>query len=92
MPVATAYVSRPSIQIDGQLQTALAATVLSLFVEETMEGLARCEVRLSNYGPRAREPIISILAAICWTSARSWPLNWARRTTRAQFSSARSAL
>ncbi len=54
MPPVRAYVSRPNILIAGQFQGALTANVVALAVEESVDGLANCEVRVSNYGPRSR--------------------------------------
>jgi phage protein D len=52
-PTPTAYVATPEILIDGQTDDNLAGNVVSVLVEETTEGLYRCEARFSNYGPRA---------------------------------------
>ena len=43
--------SRPDILIDGQRETALAAGLTSLLIEETSAGLYRCEAVFSNWGP-----------------------------------------
>ncbi len=38
------------IKIDGESQTVLDAALLDLLVEETVEGLYRCEARFGNWG------------------------------------------
>lgn len=43
--------SRPDILVDGQRETALAAGLTSLLIEETSAGLYRCEAVFSNWGP-----------------------------------------
>ncbi len=52
MPTRTpsAYVSRPAIIVDGADKPDISLDVLSALVEETTEGLYRCEITLSNYG------------------------------------------
>ncbi len=45
-----AYISRPKISIDGQSMDGISLDLISLLVEETTEGLYRCEARLNNYG------------------------------------------
>jgi phage protein D len=52
MPVPTAYVSQPKILIDGQANDSLATNILSMFVEETTEGLSHCEACFNNFGER----------------------------------------
>jgi len=52
MPTPTAYVSQPKILISGQANDDLATNILSVFVEETIEGLYRCEARFNNFGAR----------------------------------------
>lgn len=44
------YSSRPAIKVDGQEQPALADGLLTALVEETVEGLYRCELTLGNWG------------------------------------------
>jgi phage protein D len=47
------YASRPTLCIDGQMQTALGDDWLqSLMVEETTLGLFRCEATFLNWGPK----------------------------------------
>jgi phage protein D len=46
------YPSRPTIKLDGQKNDALGQALLTLFVEETMLGLARCEAHFVNWGPK----------------------------------------
>ena len=46
------YSSRPKISIDGREEASLAQQLQALFVEETVEGLYRCEATFSNWGPR----------------------------------------
>jgi uncharacterized protein len=50
----TAYVSRPQVLINGRTNNALSADVLSVLVEETTEGLYRCETRFNNFGELQR--------------------------------------
>src|SRR5437868_986705 len=54
MATPTAYVSRPQILIGGQTNNLLSDDVLSVLVEETVEGLYRCEASFNNYGQRAK--------------------------------------
>ena len=54
MATPTAYVSRPQILIGGQANNLLSDDVLSVLVEETVEGLYRCEASFNNYGQRAK--------------------------------------
>jgi uncharacterized protein len=42
----------PSVRVDGRDSPAIAASLISLAVEETVDGLARCELALSNWGER----------------------------------------
>jgi phage protein D len=53
MPAPTAYVSQPQISINGQGNDSLNTNVLSLFVEETIEGLFRCEACFNNFGGKS---------------------------------------
>jgi phage protein D len=46
------YASRPIIKLDGQENAGLNDALLSLFVEETTLGLARCEAHFGNWGPK----------------------------------------
>jgi phage protein D len=46
------YPSRPTLKLDGQKNDALSDALLTLFVEETTLGLARCEAHFSNWGPK----------------------------------------
>src|SRR5260221_3077155 len=47
------YDSRPTIKVDGQKNDSLGeAFLLSLSVEETIQGLARCEAHFLNWGPK----------------------------------------
>lgn len=50
---STVYVPRPVIAIAGQANEQLAANVLTVLVEETTDGLYRCEARFYNYGVRS---------------------------------------
>jgi phage protein D len=50
MPVPTLYTSRPVVLLDGQQNAALSTDILTLLVEETTEGLFRCEATFNNYG------------------------------------------
>lgn len=47
------YSARPRIDVDGRDQPGLARTLESLLVEETTDGLYRCEATFGNWGPRA---------------------------------------
>jgi uncharacterized protein len=44
------YAARPRISIDGQENRELTAGLISLLVEETPEGLFRCEATFGNWG------------------------------------------
>lgn len=44
------YAARPTISIDGQDNGQLKAGIMSLLVEETTEGLFRCEATFVNWG------------------------------------------
>src|SRR5947209_4501994 len=55
MPTPTAYISQPKILISGQANDALTTNIESVFVEETTEGLFRCEARFNNFGARQSE-------------------------------------
>lgn len=46
------YSARPRITVGGQEQPALAQQLQTLFVEETVAGLYRCEASFLNWGPR----------------------------------------
>jgi hypothetical protein len=46
----TTYISLPHVLIDGQADEALSANVLAALVEETVDGLFRCEIILNNFG------------------------------------------
>jgi uncharacterized protein len=48
--------AEPRIEVDGQDQPALATGLLSLLVEETIDGLYRCEARINNWGTRGGQP------------------------------------
>jgi phage protein D len=50
MQLSTAYVSTPRVLVAGQPQPGLSANVISVLVEETVEGLYRCEARFYNFG------------------------------------------
>jgi hypothetical protein len=45
------YAARPKISIDGTEQSALSDGLSSMLVEETADGLYRCELTVNNYGP-----------------------------------------
>lgn len=47
------YSSVPTIKVKGQADAALGERVLSLLVEETIDGLYRCEFTVTNWGPTA---------------------------------------
>ena len=46
------YSPRPTISMDGREEAALSQQLQSLFVEETTDGLYRCELTFVNWGPR----------------------------------------
>jgi uncharacterized protein len=50
MLTQTAYVSRPTILIGNRINAALSNDLLSVLVEETTEGLFRCEAHFNNLG------------------------------------------
>lgn len=47
LPVQSA---RPSIEIEGQRDATLTASMLSLDIVDSADGLARCELLLGNWG------------------------------------------
>jgi uncharacterized protein len=46
------YSARPLLQVNGEDEAGLSDGLLSLMVEETTEGLFRCEATLGNWGSR----------------------------------------
>jgi phage protein D len=44
--------ARPTIAVDGSDRPGLAEALLSLLVEETSDGLYRCEATFGNWGPK----------------------------------------
>ncbi len=52
MTTPTSYVSRPKVLIAGQVNGSLSVDILSVLVEETTDGLFRCEACFNNYGQR----------------------------------------
>src|SRR5262249_50687335 len=52
MVSVTAYVARPNVLIGGQANDSLNTDALSVLVEETTEGLCRCEACFANFGPK----------------------------------------
>ena len=50
MSLPSAYISRPRVLISDQYDAELSNRVLTAFVEETIEGLYRCEITVDNYG------------------------------------------
>lgn len=52
-PTIAAYVSRPQVLIDGQPRASLDLDVQTVLVEETTEGLFRCEISFNNVAPPA---------------------------------------
>lgn len=50
MTAPTYYVSRPVVVLGGQINDALSTDILTLLVEETTEGLFRCEATFNNFG------------------------------------------
>src|SRR5712692_4735332 len=53
MVAATSYISSPKVLIAGQVNNALSLDVLTILVEETIDGLFRCEVCFNNFGQRS---------------------------------------
>jgi phage protein D len=53
MTAISAYASRAAILVDGQPDATLAANITGVLVEETVEGLYRCEVTFNNFGEPA---------------------------------------
>lgn len=53
MPVPSAYISRPKVLLAGKVNDALSIDILSVLVEETIDGLYRCEACFNNYGKRS---------------------------------------
>jgi len=49
----SAYISRPKVLIAGKVNDALSTDILTVLVEETIEGLYRCEACFNNYGKRS---------------------------------------
>ena len=52
MPAPTFYVSRPVVSLNGQNNAVLSTDILTMLVEETTEGLFRCEATFNNYGTK----------------------------------------
>ncbi|GAB4525726.1 MAG: hypothetical protein OHK0046_41840 [Anaerolineae bacterium] len=46
----TAYISQAEVQIDGRRSPDVSANVVAALVEETIDGLFRCEIVLNNFG------------------------------------------
>jgi phage protein D len=44
--------SRPTLAIDGRERSGLADAMLSLLIEERIDGLYRCEASFGNWGPK----------------------------------------
>jgi phage protein D len=55
MPVPTLYVSRPVVLLSGQNNAALSTDILTMLVEETTEGLFRCEATFNNFGAHGND-------------------------------------
>lgn len=49
------YGVRPTVEVDGQANESLADNLTGLLVEETTDGLFRCEATFVNWGPRGRD-------------------------------------
>jgi uncharacterized protein len=49
------YSVRPALRVDGQARAGLADDLVALLVEETTEGLYRCEATFANWGPRGAD-------------------------------------
>jgi phage protein D len=50
-PAAGVRAARPTISVAGREQASLADGLLSMRVEETVEGVHRCELEVGNWGP-----------------------------------------
>lgn len=50
------YSARPKIMVDDQENDGLASALISVLIEESTEGLARCEARFSNWGSPSGSP------------------------------------
>jgi len=54
--VTSYYASRPTLRVDGQVHASLGQELLqSLMVEETTQGLFRCEANFGNWGLQGNE-------------------------------------
>ncbi len=51
MSLPSAYISRPRVLIAGRYEAELSQRVMTALVEETFEGLYRCEIAVANFGP-----------------------------------------
>lgn len=49
---AGAASTSPSISVDGRASAAVSAALIAVSVHETVDGLARCELTLANWGQR----------------------------------------
>ena len=56
LPTSALYSARPRLRVDGRDQAGLADSLLSLVVEETTEGLCRCEAVFGNWGTKDGAP------------------------------------
>lgn len=52
MAAPTLYTSRPVVVLGGQRNDALSTDILTVLIEETTEGLFRCEATFNNYGTK----------------------------------------
>jgi uncharacterized protein len=52
MAAPTLYTSRPVVALGGQRNDALSTDILTVLVEETSQGLFRCEATFNNYGTK----------------------------------------
>jgi phage protein D len=50
MPTTAAYISRPTVLIDGQAAEGLMTDLVAFAAEESIAGMARCEARFHNFG------------------------------------------
>lgn len=51
-PTAPLYAAAPAVTVDGRHDVTLDASLSAVLVEETVQGLARCELTLGNWGGR----------------------------------------
>src|SRR5687767_7381219 len=50
IPTPSLYAAIPALSLDGSAEPSLATSVLSATVEESVEGMRRCEIVFGNWG------------------------------------------